>query len=188
MCFCVISWENLLSFMKYIFFHINKEKHQTNCTVILTVIILGLMKNQHALHHSQKQKLFLPSIISMSLIKRFPPGNIDRRQEEDEVHPDWIWGITNIFPFVPFTVYVDDANNLQQDQNKKHPCGNELVDQRHPVYSCLTYSINTEQVDSHKCQWCYCHADLPVWHTVNQGEIGKCMWSQSERRVYFWTL
>lgn len=45
------------------------------CEVALTVMTQGLMKNQHILHHSQKLKLFVPSIISMSLIKRFPPKN-----------------------------------------------------------------------------------------------------------------
>lgn len=43
------------------------------CPDVLTTITQGVMKNQHALHHSQKVKLLFPIIISMSLIKRFPP-------------------------------------------------------------------------------------------------------------------
>lgn len=41
----------------------------------------GLMKNQHALQHSQKQKLFFPIIISMSCMKMFPPKKEDRKKK-----------------------------------------------------------------------------------------------------------
>lgn len=47
--------------------------HIMPCGAALTNMMQGLMKNQHILHHNQKVKLFCPSIISMSLIKRFPP-------------------------------------------------------------------------------------------------------------------
>lgn len=43
-------------------------------TFILTTRIDGLMKYQHAFQYSQKKKLLLPTIISMSSAKRFPPA------------------------------------------------------------------------------------------------------------------
>lgn len=42
--------------------------------IILTTRIDGLMKYQHAFQYSQKKKLLLPTIISTSSAKRFPPA------------------------------------------------------------------------------------------------------------------
>lgn len=73
------------------------------------------MKNQHPLHQSQKAKLFFPSIISMSLIKRLHPVECENYKHKLE------FGVTgHFYMHVPlnfiFTVYVGDTNELQERQ------------------------------------------------------------------------
>lgn len=55
--------------------------------VVPTDMMQGLMQNQQALHHSQNAQLFSPSIISMSLISRFPPRRHDENTPQMESKP-----------------------------------------------------------------------------------------------------
>lgn len=95
------------------------------------------MQNQQARHHSQNTQLFFPSIISMSWMKRFPPAKV------------WAENITaaaraaHSQEKAGFTVYVADADDLEERQKQQHPAGDKLVDEGHPVDSCLVTHTNT---------------------------------------------
>lgn len=39
--------------------------------------------------------------------------------------------------FFQFTIYVADSNDFQKHQKQEHPAGHKLVDESHPVDSCL---------------------------------------------------
>lgn len=91
------------------------------------------MQNQQALHHSQNTQLFFPSIISMSLINRFPPAKV----RGEKITAAACAAKKKKKKEVVFTVYVADADDLKERQKKQHPAGDKLVDESHPVYSCL---------------------------------------------------
>lgn len=97
--------------------------------LVLTTMMHGLMQNQQALHHSQNVQLFGPSIISMSSMNRLPPAKARARHGCSS-------GCKRLQK-VGRTVNVADADDLKERQKQQHPAGDKLVDERHPVYSCL---------------------------------------------------
>lgn len=155
----------------------------------------GLRKNQHTRHHNQKTKLLFPSIISMSLIKRFPPGNKGRIQTCRQLEINALCHLCmNISLIIIFTVYVADASDLQENQNKQHPAGNKLVDESHPVYSCL---LNPHK-HTNWVEWLgliqttvsesYTKAVLPLWHMAGPGGRGWNMLLLSVNHVWIWRV
>ena len=44
----------------------------------------------------------------------------------------------HVSPVMIFTVYVADTDDLQESQKQQNPAASKLVNQSHPVYSCLS--------------------------------------------------
>lgn len=60
------------------------QERNHRCDAPLTTRMPGLKKYQHAFHHNQKTKLLFPTIISISLMKRFAPGAAGKHGNVDE--------------------------------------------------------------------------------------------------------
>lgn len=66
----------------------------------------------------------------MSLMKRFPPVAFEANTHELQC-------IVPSFYSSVLTIYEGDTNYLQKDQKQQDPGGNKLINESHPVYSCL---------------------------------------------------